>query len=243
MVIAPIHIRMGSWSGRNGNIHRLFQSSVITAPTSTAAQGQLTRLPEHTRRIGVIADTHVPHRISALPARLFDVFAGCDAILHAGDLEDPGILKSLARIAPVLAVRGNLHWQFSTGTHDQDLPLALRVAFGPHRIWMTHGHFSFAHSIIDKASGYLTLRNQHRVNDLLIRRLRAYKPPDTTLVVFGHSHLSTSRMHDGVMYFNPGAVAAQRKRYREGPRVGLLNFDGATHGAPKPEWIDLDENA
>ncbi len=219
---------------------------MISALPLSKALGELTRLPEGTRRIGVIADTHVPHRIAALPRRVFTALSGCDAILHAGDLEDPGILRALGRLAPVLAVRGNLHWQFSTGTHDQDLPLALRVAFGRHRIWMTHGHFSFAHSVLDKASGYLTWRNQHSVNDLLIRRLRAYKPADTTVVVFGHSHLSTSRMHDGVLYFNPGAVAAQRKRHREGPRIGVLHFDAPGAGPaapPTPEWIDLDENA
>ncbi len=53
-------------------------------------------------RIGLISDTHGLVRPSALA-----LLAGCDRILHAGDICDPTVLKTLATIAPVLAVRGN----------------------------------------------------------------------------------------------------------------------------------------
>lgn len=53
-------------------------------------------------RIGLIADTHGRLRPEALA-----VLAGCDAIVHAGDIGHAGILEALAALAPVTAVRGN----------------------------------------------------------------------------------------------------------------------------------------
>ena len=54
-------------------------------------------------KIGVVSDTHGLLRPEVLPA-----LAGVDHILHLGDVGDPAILKSLAEIAPVHAVRGNI---------------------------------------------------------------------------------------------------------------------------------------
>jgi putative phosphoesterase len=54
-------------------------------------------------RLGVISDTH-----GYLPPRALDVFQGTDVILHAGDIGSQEILRALAEIAPVLAVRGNM---------------------------------------------------------------------------------------------------------------------------------------
>jgi putative phosphoesterase len=38
---------------------------------------------------------------------VLELLAGCERILHAGDVGDPEILEQLRRIAPVAAVRGN----------------------------------------------------------------------------------------------------------------------------------------
>jgi putative phosphoesterase len=53
-------------------------------------------------RIGLISDTHNLVRPEAL-----HYLAGCDAIIHAGDICNQAVLDALARIAPVTAVRGN----------------------------------------------------------------------------------------------------------------------------------------
>lgn len=53
-------------------------------------------------RIGLIADTHGLLRPEALA-----FLAGCDHLLHAGDIGDPAILDALAALAPLTAVRGN----------------------------------------------------------------------------------------------------------------------------------------
>jgi uncharacterized protein len=53
-------------------------------------------------RIGLISDTHGLLRPEAL------VFlAGCDHIVHGGDIGNAGILERLAELAPLTVVRGN----------------------------------------------------------------------------------------------------------------------------------------
>jgi len=54
-------------------------------------------------KIGVISDTHGLLRSEAL-----EIMRGSDCIIHAGDIGDPAILATLAEIAPVTAVRGNI---------------------------------------------------------------------------------------------------------------------------------------
>jgi putative phosphoesterase len=53
--------------------------------------------------LGVISDTHGLLRPEALTA-----LQGSDYIIHAGDIGDPAILDTLAKIASVTAVRGNV---------------------------------------------------------------------------------------------------------------------------------------
>ncbi|MFM0391322.1 metallophosphoesterase family protein [Paraburkholderia phytofirmans] len=73
-----------------------------------------TRQPTRTR-IGLISDTHNLVRPEAL-----QYLAGCDAIIHAGDICNEAVLDALAQIAPVTAVRGNNDtgaWAASLPTH------------------------------------------------------------------------------------------------------------------------------
>ena len=52
--------------------------------------------------VGVISDTH-----GSLHARAYEALAGCDHIIHAGDIGDPAILRELETLAQVTAVLGN----------------------------------------------------------------------------------------------------------------------------------------
>ena len=54
-------------------------------------------------RIGVVSDTHGLLRPEIAPA-----LAGVERILHLGDVGKSSILKELAKIAPVTAIRGNV---------------------------------------------------------------------------------------------------------------------------------------
>jgi len=53
--------------------------------------------------IGVISDTH-----GLLRPEVLTLIEGSNHILHLGDVGDPEILGTLAKIAPVTAVRGNV---------------------------------------------------------------------------------------------------------------------------------------
>jgi uncharacterized protein len=53
--------------------------------------------------IGVISDTH-----GMLRTQAWEALRGCELILHAGDVGAEAVLHELARIAPVVAVRGNV---------------------------------------------------------------------------------------------------------------------------------------
>jgi len=56
--------------------------------------------------LGIISDTH-----GLLRPEVAEALRGVDRILHAGDVGAPEILDSLAQIAPVTAVRGNVDTQ------------------------------------------------------------------------------------------------------------------------------------
>jgi putative phosphoesterase len=153
--------------------------------------------------IGLISDTHVPHRMPALPPTLFDRLAGVDLILHAGDLDAPAILDELRRIAPVRAVRGNRHLQ-APWPNDQSLPLSLDLEIEGHRIVVTHGHLSFWNSLWEKL-WLLWPDHRSRANALLVKRLaRAF--PGADVCIFGHSHRALVERRDGVLFVNPGAA-------------------------------------
>ena len=79
--------------------------------------------------IGLISDTHGLLRPEALEA-----LRGSELILHAGDVGKPGILEELKRIAPVVAIRGNVD------TAAWAWPLKEReiVQLGPVNIYMLH---------------------------------------------------------------------------------------------------------
>ncbi len=67
-------------------------------------------------RIGVISDTH-----GILQPQVLDLFARCDQIIHAGDIDTPDLLTRLKQVAPVTAVRGNMDggkWAAALPVHD-----------------------------------------------------------------------------------------------------------------------------
>ncbi len=78
---------------------------------------------------GLISDTHGLLRPEAI-----ERLAGSDLIIHAGDVGDPGILRTLEAIAPVTAVRGNV----DKGAWAMQLPATAVVEAGGARIYVLH---------------------------------------------------------------------------------------------------------
>jgi putative phosphoesterase len=61
-----------------------------------------------------------------------DPLSGSDLILHAGDVGNPSILEALKRIAPTIAIRGNIDDKRSP------LPATALVEAGPAVIYIVH---------------------------------------------------------------------------------------------------------
>ena len=187
--------------------------------------------------IGVISDSHIPHRIKAMPQSVFRWLDGADLILHAGDIEDPRVLDQLSAISPTLAVRGNVHWQTASGVTDQDLPLSRLITFQAHgrerAIWMSHGHLNFGYLLMDKMTVRGLPKGIGRINTRIVPRLAKARPPQAEVVVFGHSHYPMAKMVDGVLFFNPGAVVGAPNLKVE-PSMGRLVF--YEDGKIEPMW-------
>ena len=79
-------------------------------------------------KIGIISDTH-----GLLRPAVLDTLSECDVILHGGDINNQGILNTLADIAPVYAVHGNNDKEWAEG-----LPLSQDIRLEGIRIYMTH---------------------------------------------------------------------------------------------------------
>lgn len=80
-------------------------------------------------RIGVISDTH-----GLLRAEALDLLRGSQRILHAGDIGGPEILRQLAELAPLTAVRGNN----DHGPWAEALPAALTLSVAGVGIHVLH---------------------------------------------------------------------------------------------------------
>jgi putative phosphoesterase len=152
-----------------------------------------------TTRIGIVADTHVGEFLAALPEAVLEALAGCDLILHAGDLSVPSVLDDLEAVAPVVAVRGD---------HDRlgglALPATAVVAAGGHRIGLTHGDRARAVDasviVVGLAAGR-AVPYRAGLGRALVRRLG---PVDA--VVHGHWHEPACGRVGGVLVYSPGAV-------------------------------------
>jgi uncharacterized protein len=125
--------------------------------------------------VGLISDTHGLLRPEAL-----DLLRGSDFIVHAGDIGDPGIVSELARLAPVVAVRGNV----DKAAWAQSIPSTDVLEVG----------------------GAAFLYVLHNIEDLDLDPAAA----GFHAVVFGHSHQPGVRWKDGVLYVNPGSAGPRR---------------------------------
>jgi putative phosphoesterase len=79
--------------------------------------------------LGVISDTHGLLRPEAVEA-----LRGAQQVIHAGDVGSPEILKKLATIAPVTAVRGNV----DKDAWAQQLPQTQTLEAGGISIYLLH---------------------------------------------------------------------------------------------------------
>lgn len=147
-------------------------------------------------RIGLIADTHLPDRLSALPDTLGAAFADVELILHAGDVGELRVLDELSAIAPVLAVHGN----DDTIAAQRELPYQQIVSVAGLRLLLTHAHYP------DRADE-LASRREDRWAPKLERRAAMGRRAGAPIVVFGHTHVPMTVAWGDTLLVNPGAIA------------------------------------
>jgi putative phosphoesterase len=102
------------------------------------------------RKIGLISDTHGLLREEALQA-----LRGSDLIIHAGDVGDSNILEELRKLAPVVAVRGNV----DTAEWAKSLPETAVVEAGAVNIYVLHD--SKALNLDPTAAGFQIVVSGH----------------------------------------------------------------------------------
>ena len=130
-------------------------------------------------RIGVLSDTH-----GFFDPRISSLFGNCDEIWHAGDVGDYEVIVKLNRIAPVVAVYGNIDGNDIRSRY----PGHQRKIREELDIWMTH------------IGGYPGNYDSRVKADI------GSKPPG--LFISGHSHI-LKVMPDknyGFLHINPGAA-------------------------------------
>ncbi len=129
--------------------------------------------------VGLVSDTH-----GWLDPALAEIFAGAHCIVHAGDVGDPEVLRQLEKIAPVVAVRGNID-----GGELLDLPMEACVTVAGHSIASYH----------IAGSPKRPKRNAKRLLETMA--------PD--IFVVGHSHIVVVGKVMGALWLNPGAAGRQ----------------------------------
>jgi len=137
-----------------------------------------TKIPQMFR-IGVLSDTH-----GFFDPGIASFFGNCDEIWHAGDIGDSAVILKLSRIAPVIAVYGNID--------GNDIRSRFPGHQRQHRqgldIWMTH------------IGGYPGNYDPRVKPDIF------ENPPG--LFISGHSHIlkvMPDKKH-GFLHINPGAA-------------------------------------
>jgi putative phosphoesterase len=142
-------------------------------------------------KLGVISDTH-----GLFDASIASIFAGVDAIIHAGDIGKIEIISRLEEIAPVVAVEGNNDWFGAFPTERVE-------EFAGQRVMIRH-IFGELHQLEDK-------------DRQLVERLQP------RVVIFGHSHRPYREMLRETMLFNPGSAGPRRFKL---PRtVGIMSLE------------------
>ncbi len=141
------------------------------------------------RVIGLISDTH-----GLLRPEVFRALDGVDAILHAGDVGGRDVLDTLAAIAPVQAVFGNVDMPGDPGLCAEVADLVDGVT-----IHVSHGH-----------------ELGRPTPERLLQRYSA------DILVYGHTHRPLVVRAGSRLVVNPGAAGPRRFDLR--PTVARLTI-------------------
>jgi hypothetical protein len=142
-------------------------------------------------KVGLISDTH-----GQLRARVLELFAGVDVILHAGDIGNSDIITELETIAPVHAVHGNTD-DFEIASRYGEV---VQLSFEDKTIVLTHGH---------------------KLGTPVPKLLRKSFPA-ADIVIYGHTHVPLVDRAALPILINPGAAGPARFKLK--PSIAILEL-------------------
>lgn len=154
--------------------------SMIFFNTFACSKKQL--IKKRMKRIGLLSDTH-----AMLDERIFEHFASCDEIWHAGDIGSLEVVNKLQDFKPLRAVWGNID-----GYEIRTLfPQHNRFVCEGVKVWLTH------------IGGY------PGKYDPMVRPAIFQQPPK--LFICGHSHILKVKYDKNLdlLHINPGAAGKQ----------------------------------
>ncbi len=133
-------------------------------------------------KICVLSDTHIPDRARELPPGLIEELKTADMVIHAGDLVDPAVYKTLCEVCKdVRIVSGNM----DPAELKNKFPDRRLIKAGSFTIGVVHGWGPPNHIM-------------HIVKDV-------FKAEAPDIVIFGHSHQVCNTQDGKTLYFNPGS--------------------------------------
>ena len=185
-------------------------------------------------RIGVVSDTH-----GFFDARLEELLAGVELILHAGDVDKQQVLDELVRIAPVRAVRGNVD------PPQLGLPLRATSRVGGLQVEILH-QLPATPTELEKWANHARVEGfGPRGLDALLQGFEH----KTRLVIFGHSHAPCSVALAGKLFFNPGSAGKQRfslprscgllEVSPEGVEATIFSLERYNKKLPEKVWLPV----
>ena len=147
--------------------------------------------------VGILSDTHLNEVNESFMRRCAGAFAGCDTIIHAGDLTDVAILNAF-KGKEVHAVCGNM----CNSAAKQVLQDKKLIILGGYSIAITHG-----------------AGPRHNIEDRVFEQF-----PATDCIVFGHSHKAICQTFGQTLLINPGSFLGTG-RYGAAGTYALLTID------------------
>ncbi len=150
--------------------------------------------------IGLISDTHIPDRAKEIPEKVITTFKDVDLILHAGDLTSTQVIDELEKIAPTIAIQGNMD-----RVAGIKLPNAKVIEVEGLKIGLIHGE--------------VYPRGDTQQLLYLAKQLNA------NILVSGHSHQPKIEQIEDILLLNPGSPVVPRLADRTVMLLKINNKD------------------
>lgn len=145
------------------------------------------------KKIMVMSDTHGN---KSNIAKALTTFTDVDAIIHLGDyVRDAEYINKLSGIK-VYAIKGNC--DISSKCKGERI-----INIDGKKILAVHGH-------------------QQGVKSSLLRLALYAQEKEVDAALFGHTHIPTEKVSDGVLIYNPGSLGEPRGRK---PSVGIITIE------------------